>query len=120
VKSFTAVSVGIAAVLLGCSANSSQPSSTTVDPIVAELQKKVDELQEQVNSTTPSSSTTTTEAPKPARVKTDSGSYNIGKRGFGSNVEYGCRDYDNYSDGTVEITREYWITEDAYDANNGC
>jgi hypothetical protein len=90
-----------------------------VDPVIVELQKKVDDLQKQVNSTT-TSTTTTTEAPKPARVKTGSSSYNIGKRGFGSNVEYGCRDYDSYSDDTIEITREYWITEDAYRANNGC
>ena len=88
---------------------------TTIDPIIVELQKEVDELQKQVNSTT-----TSTEAPKPARVKTGSSSYNIGNRGFAPNVEYGCRDYDSYSDDTIEITREYWITEDAYRANNGC
>lgn len=116
------VSLGfaLAAVSLSCSSGSTQTPTTTLDPIVVELQKKVDELQKQVNSTTTSSTTATTEAPKPARVKTDSSSYNIGKRGFGSNVEYGCRDYDNYSDGTFEITREYWIREDAYKANNGC
>ncbi len=111
-KKYITVSVALAAVSLSCSSSSNQNSSTTIDPIIVEMQKKVEELQKQVNSTT--------EAPKPTRVKTGSNSYNIGKRGFGSNVEYGCRDYDSYSDDTIEITREYWITEDAYKANNGC
>lgn len=108
------ITVALTTISLGCSSSSTQSPTTTLDPKIVDLQKKVDELQKQVNSTT------TTETPKPARVKTGSSSYNIGKRGFGSNVEYGCRDYDNYSDGTIEITREYWITEDAYKANNGC
>ena len=111
----------LAVILVGtasCTSNTSDPSSTTIDPKIVELEKAVQDLQAKLNATTlPPPST---EAHKPARSITDSGTYLYTSSGFAPNKKYLCKDYVNYSDGTSEITNEYWITEDMYKANNGC
>lgn len=109
------------ALLSSCSSSGTAPTSTTIDPQIADLQQQLEELKTQVNATTIPipTTTTTTEAPKAARSVTDSGSYLFESQGFGDDLKYLCVAYVNYSDGTADKTR-FYISADTYKANGGC
>ena len=107
------------ALLSGCSSSVTKPSSTTIDPQIADLQKQLEELKTQVNATTIPTITTTTEAPEAARSVVDSGSYLFESQGFGDDLKYLCVAFVNYSDGTSDKTR-FYVSADTYKANDGC
>ena len=117
----TFLSLIAVALLSGCSSSVTKPSSTTIDPQIADLQQQLEELKTQVNATTIPipTTTTTTEAPKAARSVTGSGSYLFESQGFGDDKKYLCVAYVNYSDGTSDNTR-FYVSADTYKANDGC
>lgn len=114
-KTRAALLAGLFVLTTSCSSTNGQPSSTTVDPKIEELEKAVADLQSKLNTTT----VAVTVAPKAAPYITNSGSYYNGTKGAGSDAPVRCRNFDEYSDGTV-VYKDYIITRDAYDANNGC
>ena len=101
----------IAVALLGsCSSSVTKPSSTTIDPQIADLQQQLEELKTQVNATTiPTTTTTTTTKAPPYIVRT----YR-----FSSNNafdQHECREMAEYSDGTtVEVSRWWAKSNDSY------
>jgi hypothetical protein len=114
-KTHASLPAGLFELTTICSSTKGQPSPTTVDPKIEEQEKAAADLKSKLNTTT----VDVTVAPKAAPYIINSESYYNGTKGAGSDAPVRCRGFDEYSDGTV-VYKDYIITRDAYDANNGC
>ena len=99
------------AILSGCSSSATKPSSTTIDPQIAVLQKQVEDLQTKVNATTiPTTTTTTTTTPKAAvKIVEISRFFSGYTKGQGSSSQHQCREIIKYSDGTEFESPRRWV-----------
>jgi hypothetical protein len=125
-KSKRAIAAVLFLILTGCSSGSGSPddtlidpaldsTQTTIDPLVAELQQQVEELQTQI------SATTSTNAPKAAPVFSHQGRYNTGnyKSTFSGGVEtklIQCQVTDFYMDGSFVEYPRTWMKYDDFKA----
>ena len=101
----TFLSLIAVALLSSCSSSGTTPSSTTIDPQIANLQQQLEDLKTQVNATTIPATTTTTTTKAPPYI-TRQYRWHTGTTAFD---EHECRESADYSDGTrVDITT-WWV-----------
>ena len=105
-----------ATMIVGCSSGSQNNTTTTIDPQIAALQEKVDELETQINATT--LPPPTTKAPKPTArpyiTRTGRFPTTYSKTLPNGQKSYECRVIDYYSDDTSIEGGRYWVTVDKW------
>jgi hypothetical protein len=100
--------------LISCSSSGNNYSSTTVDPVIQDLQDKVDELESKINATTLPPPTTQAPTPTQAPYIARTDRFPSGSSRFVTGTkplmsEYECRIIDYYSDGTSVEGSRYWV-----------